>query len=55
MQTTAVIDTNIFIDYLRDKAPAADFIEALLMGGSKPGCSVITRMELLAGIRRGRV
>lgn len=48
LSMTQLLDTCILVDYLRDKAPAIEFLEGL---DSAPAISVITVMELTAGIR----
>ena len=49
----AVLDTNILIDHLRGKQSSTDFIKSLIADETKLLCSVITRIEILAGIRPG--
>ena len=44
-----ILDTNIIIDYLRDKAAAVTWFEGLK---TKPAISVITISELRAGVRK---
>ncbi len=51
MQSSALIDTNLLIDHLRGKSAATDFLKALILDECKLICSVITRIELLAGMR----
>lgn len=53
MLPSALIDTNILIDHLRGKPSATDFLKSLIMDEIKLVCSVITRVELLAGMRSG--
>lgn len=48
-----LIDTNILIDHLRGKPSSTDFIKSLIKTETKLLCSVITRIELLAGMRKG--
>lgn len=48
-----LIDTNILIDYLRGKADAVNFLTASFSGGNIIYCSVITRIELISGLRPG--
>ncbi len=45
---TQLLDTNILIDYLRDKIEAVEFVEALR---SKPATSVCTVIELMSGAK----
>lgn len=49
--TALLIDTNILIDYLRERAPAVTFVEGLK---DAPTASVLTVAELYAGVRDGR-
>lgn len=53
MYSSALIDTNILIDHLRGKSSATDFIKSLIKNEVKLVCSVITRVELRAGMRLG--
>ncbi|NJD03094.1 MAG: type II toxin-antitoxin system VapC family toxin [Ruminiclostridium sp.] len=53
MQTSALIDTNVLIDHLRGRPSATDFLKSLIIDETKLVCSVITRVELLAGMRPG--
>lgn len=53
MQTSALIDTNILIDHLRGKSSSTDFLKSLIMDETKLVCSVITNIELIAGMRIG--
>lgn len=50
---TAIIDTNILIDHLRGKQSSTDFLKALIANETTLLCSVITRIEILAGARPG--
>lgn len=50
---TALFDTNILIDYLKGKQEAAALFERFHKDGSMLICSLITRVELLSGIRPG--
>jgi predicted nucleic acid-binding protein len=50
---SAILDTNILIDHLRGKQSSTDFIKSLITNETKLLCSVITRIELFAGIRPG--
>lgn len=45
---TTLLDTNILIDYFREKPSAVLFVEGL---NRKPSVSVCTVMELMAGAR----
>jgi len=49
---TALIDTSVLIDYLRGHEPAAAVLERRREAGALHA-SEITRLELLAGMRRG--
>jgi len=49
---TALIDTSVLIDYLRGHEPAAAVLESRREAGALHA-SEITRLELLAGMRRG--
>lgn len=51
MQYSALIDTNLLIDHLCGKPMATDFLKSLIFNENKLFCSVITRIELLAGMR----
>lgn len=53
MQSSALIDTNILIDHLRGRPSATDFLKSLIINETKLVCSVITHIELLAGMRSG--
>ena len=50
MQASALIDTNILIDHLCGKSSSTDFLKSLIIDETKLVCSVITHVELLAGI-----
>jgi predicted nucleic acid-binding protein len=50
---TAVADTSVLIDYLRDADPAVGLVEQALAGGEGIAASTLTRLELLAGEREG--
>ena len=45
---SALLDTNVLIDHLRNREPAVDFITKL---PRKPAASVVTLCELMAGAR----
>jgi predicted nucleic acid-binding protein len=47
----ALFDTNILIDHLKGKAEATDLLQDSIRAGILPACSVITRIELLSGMR----
>ena len=51
MQSSALIDTNILIDHLRGKSSSTDFLKSLIINETKLICSVITHIELMAGMR----
>lgn len=46
-----LVDTDVLIDYLRDRREAADYLESL---ANPPAVSAITVAELYAGVREGR-
>lgn len=46
-----LIDTDVLIDYLRDRPVAVKYLESLLL---PPAVSTITIAELFAGVREGR-
>ncbi len=46
-----LIDTNILIDHLRGLKNAVSFLNRLISHNRTVYCSVITRIELLAGMR----
>jgi len=50
---TAVADTSVLVDYLRDSDPAVRLVEEALGGGERVAASALTRLELLAGEREG--
>jgi len=47
---TSLLDTDVLIDYLRNRAPAMQLVSTLLDEDSIFG-SVVTRAEILAGLR----
>lgn len=49
----ALFDTNILIDYLKDRQEAVALLDHCLKDGSKLICSLITKVELLNGVRPG--
>lgn len=53
MKFSFLIDTNILIDHLRGKPTATYFLRSLIIDEAKLVCSIITRIELLAGMRSG--
>jgi predicted nucleic acid-binding protein len=46
-----LIDTDVLIDYLRDRVEAVEYLESLPI---PPAISTITVAELYAGVREGR-
>ena len=48
-----IFDTNVLIDYLKNKPEAVDFLKQCVREGDQLACSVITVAELLTGIRPG--
>ncbi len=50
---TAVADTSVLIDHLRGRAEARELLEARIGGGEALYGSVLTRTEVLAGVRVG--
>lgn len=46
-----VIDTAVLIDHLRDHSPAVDLLDATLAQGRPVTASVVSRLELLRGMR----
>ena len=48
-----IFDTNVLIDYLKNKPEAVDFLKQCVREGDQLACSVITFAELLTGIRPG--
>ncbi len=51
--SSVLIDTNILIDHLRGKSTSTQFLTSLIKDEKRLVCSIITRIELLAGIRPG--
>lgn len=49
-----VVDTDVLIDYLRGRDPGASWVERHLSAGSSLQTTVISRFELLAGVRTDR-
>jgi len=50
---TVVVDTGILIDVLRGRVEARDLLKRRASSGHRLLGSVVTRTELLAGVRRG--
>lgn len=50
---SALIDTSVLIDHLRGRVEARELLTALLRGGQVLYGSVLTRAEILAGVRPG--
>lgn len=50
MSDSYVLDSNILVDYLRNRAEAAEFLDNL---SNVPKISAITAAELYAGVREG--
>lgn len=48
-----VADTTVFVDYLRGRPDAVDAVRTSILAGGTLTASVLTRMELLAGVRDG--
>ncbi len=46
-----VVDTDILIDFLRGRDPGAEWVEQALRTGPGLATTVVTRFELLAGVR----
>lgn len=46
-----LVDTDILIDHLRGRREALDFLTRAMADGDRLLCSVVTRAELLAGMR----
>ncbi len=53
MQKSLLIDSDVLIDHLRKEKNAFDFFTAEIESGSLLFVSVISRAEILAGIRSG--
>ncbi|HEY2866179.1 MAG TPA: type II toxin-antitoxin system VapC family toxin [Pyrinomonadaceae bacterium] len=51
MSSGVLIDTDVLIDYLRDRREAVEYLESL---SDSPAVSAITVAELYAGVREGR-
>jgi len=50
---SVLVDTNILIDHLRGKVAATEFLKDSVLQNNKLFCSVITRIELMSGMRPG--
>jgi len=50
---SALLDTNILIDYLKGKPEATSLLNQCLKEGQVLTCSLITKVELLSGARPG--
>ena len=48
----ALIDTNIFVDHLRGRNEATEFLKKCVNEYDIAYCSVIARIELMAGMRQ---
>jgi len=53
MPQTLLIDSDILIDHLRKEQSALDYISQEIDGGSSLFISVISRIEILSGARKG--
>ena len=53
MQRSFLLDTDVLIDHLRKKKNALDFLSNEIEEGSLLFVSVISRVEIFAGMRRG--
>lgn len=51
----ALIDTNIFVDHLRGKEEAAEFLQACIDKYETVYYCVIARIELMAGMRQNEL
>ncbi len=49
--SSILIDTNILVDHLRGMPSSSAFLESMLTDGIDIYCSVVTRIELYAGMR----
>ncbi len=50
---TVVVDTSVLVDHLRGDVRARDALAAARAAGHDLAASVLTRIELLAGVRNG--
>jgi predicted nucleic acid-binding protein len=50
---TILIDTSVLIDHLRGHEPARRAFASAVRQGERVVCSVLTRVEVLAGVRDG--
>jgi predicted nucleic acid-binding protein len=48
-----VVDTSVLIDHLRGDARARDALRAAVLAGERLCASVLTKVEILAGMRAG--
>lgn len=48
-----LLDTSVLVDHLRDTPGAADTLDAAVAEGNSLAASVLTKVELLAGMRTG--
>ena len=53
MHTSLLIDSDVLVDHLRKERKALDFLTAEIEKGSLLFVSVISRAEILAGMRSG--
>lgn len=50
---SALFDTDILIDHLKGKEEATTLLQNCIRAGSTPAYSVLTKIELLSGMRPG--
>lgn len=50
---TILVDTSVLIDHLRGNQAAREAVEVAVRRGERIVCSVVTRVEVLAGVRPG--
>jgi predicted nucleic acid-binding protein len=48
---TIVVDTSVLIDHLRGNKSAQQVLDRAVQQGERLACSVVTRVEVLAGMR----
>ena len=48
---TILVDTSVLIDHLRGVGPSRTALESAIASGERLACSVLTRVEVLAGMR----
>lgn len=53
MQKSLLIDSDVLIDHLRKETNALEFLTAEIEKGSQLFVSVISRVEIFAGMRKG--